>query len=524
MRIHPLDPLLINQIAAGEVIERPAAALKELMENSIDAGATQIDVCIEHGGLERLQVRDNGHGIHPDDLALAVTQHATSKIAKEKDLHHIHSLGFRGEALASMSAVTRFTITSRTTEQPHAHQLQVIGREHHASQHAAAHPVGTTVILSDLFFNTPARRQFLKSDKTEYLHCEEVFKRMALSHFYVGFSLKNGEKNRFNLPSATNRLQQENRLAKLCGKPFVSNSVYLDAHAEPMQLSGWVGLPDYHKSQTDTQFCFLNQRAIRDKVVLHAIRQAYQNLLPPGRQPCFVLSLQMDPSLFDINVHPTKHEVRFRDARLVHDFILHTVRAALQQGEPEMFERKPVVDAIQVPVTHTVKPHQDNNQCNDYTVGFTLKNRYFVTKEDEELKVIDMHEVYADWLRAQFENKQLTMKPLLMPLTVKTNVSNEVLDALRACYFDLDWLDEHTVMVRQIPSDLRLSSVDGFLQALLLKDFNETDVIKKIIVSATQTLVLDDAHLETCLTFIRGLLRTLEHSIASEGDPASSAG
>ena len=334
-RIHSLSPRLANQIAAGEVVERPASVIKELLENSLDAGASRIDIDVEQGGIKRLQVRDNGSGIHADDLPLALSRHATSKILTLEDLEGVASLGFRGEALASVSSVSRLVLTSRAEGAEHAFQVIAEGRDMATEVSPAAHPQGTTVEVRDLFFNTPARRKFLRTDKTEYGHLEEVVRRLALSRFDVGFTLRHNQKVSLSLSPARTELEREKRIGQLCGSAFLQQSVVVDINNGPLRLHGWVGLPTFSRSQQDQQYFFVNGRVIRDRLVAHAIRQAYQDVLYNGRHPVFVLYLYVDPAVVDVNVHPTKHEVRFRDGRLVHDFIFSSLHRALAEVRPQ---------------------------------------------------------------------------------------------------------------------------------------------------------------------------------------------
>lgn len=336
-RIHLLSPQLANQIAAGEVVERPASVVKELLENSLDAGARKIDIDIENGGIKLIRLRDDGSGIDKGDLALALSRHATSKIHQLEDLEAVASLGFRGEALASISSVARLALTSRTADQEAAWQVQAEGRDMEAILSPAAHPQGTTVEVRDLFFNTPARRKFLKTEQTEFRHLEEVIKRMALSRFDVAFNLQHNGRRVQQLRPVDGEQARERRLASLLGGGFIEQAVHLDvsADASGLRLWGWIGLPTYSRSQADQQYFFVNGRIIRDKVVTHAVRQAYADVLFHGRQPAFALYLELDPALVDVNVHPTKHEVRFRESRLVHDFIFRTLHRVIGDLRPK---------------------------------------------------------------------------------------------------------------------------------------------------------------------------------------------
>lgn len=333
-RIHLLSPRLANQIAAGEVVERPANIVKELVENALDAHADRIDIDVEQGGIKLLRIRDNGVGIEKDDLALALSRHATSKIQSLDDLEAVASLGFRGEALASISSVTRLTLTSCAHTASQAWQVSTEGREMTASISPAAHPQGTTVEVRDLFFNTPARRKFLRTEKTEFNHLEETLKRLALSRYDVAFSLRHNGRVIHQLRIADRPIDREKRVATLLNPDFIDHSVHIDSEAAGLQLQGWVGLPTFSRSQADMQYFFVNGRVVRDRLVVHAIKQAYRDVLYHGRHPAFVLYLWLDPKLVDVNVHPTKHEVRFRDGRLVHDFLFRTLHRALADVRP----------------------------------------------------------------------------------------------------------------------------------------------------------------------------------------------
>ncbi|WP_207062528.1 DNA mismatch repair endonuclease MutL [Motiliproteus sp. SC1-56] len=333
-RIELLSPRLANQIAAGEVVERPASVVKELLENSLDAGASRVDLDIEKGGTKLIRLRDNGGGIDKEDLELALSRHATSKIKVLDDLEAVGTLGFRGEALASISSVSRLTLTSQAAGADTAWEVSSEGREMQAVVKPAAHPQGTTVEVRDLFFNTPARRKFLRTEKTEFGHLEEVVKRIALSRFELGLQLRHNGRVIHQLRPAVSQVEQERRVASVCGTPFMENAIALDVEASGLRLWGWVGLPSYSRSQADLQYFFVNGRAIRDKLVAHAVRQAYRDVLYGGRHPTFVLFLELNPADVDVNVHPTKHEVRFRDGRLVHDFLFRTLHRGLADVTP----------------------------------------------------------------------------------------------------------------------------------------------------------------------------------------------
>lgn len=350
MKIKSLDPLLANQIAAGEVVERPASVVKELVENSIDAGATQVEIDIEQGGKSLIRIRDNGSGIYKEDLPLALSRHATSKIENLNDLENVLSLGFRGEALASVSAVSRLTLTSKPADQETAWSIKAEGRLPDTTLTPAAHPLGTTIEVRDLFFNTPARRKFLKADKTESQHIETLIKRLSISCLGVDIQLKSNQKVQLNLPAAYTEAEVEQRIAKVFGQEFIQNAIGFEREVAGVKLRGWIALPTFSRSQSDMQYFYVNGRFVRDKLLIHAVRQAYQDVLYQGRQPVFVLFLDIDPSLVDVNVHPTKHEVRFRDSKMIHDIVRRTLKEIIAQVRPA----QTYVTAIEsnIPTTH----------------------------------------------------------------------------------------------------------------------------------------------------------------------------
>ena len=334
MRIHSLPTQLVNQIAAGEVVERPSSVVKELVENCFDAGASHIFIEIEQGGARLIKIRDNGCGIYKEDLPLALSRHATSKISSLKDLEQVVSMGFRGEALPSISSVSRLTLISRISDADCAWKVIADGTEDNFDPQPDPHPQGTTIDVRDLFYNTPARRKFLKTEKTEFAHIETLIQRMALSRFDIGFTLLHNQKEILNLKPAETDAEQEQRIAGICGSAFIENSVKIDFAASGLSVTGWVGLPTFSRSQQDMQFFYVNGRLVRDKLVSHAIKQAYQDVLFHGRHSVFVLYLSLDPALVDVNAHPAKLEVRFREGRLVHDFLFSALHRSLADIRP----------------------------------------------------------------------------------------------------------------------------------------------------------------------------------------------
>ena len=334
-RIQQLSQRLANQIAAGEVVERPASIVKELLENSIDAGSSRIDIDIEQGGVKTIRVRDDGSGIEQEDMPLALSRHATSKIHELDDLESVATLGFRGEALASMASVSRLTITSNTSDGAAGWQAQAEGQEMVAEVLPAAHQRGTTVEVRDLFFNTPARRKFLRSEKTEFQRIDDMLKKLALSHFDVAFHWRHNQRTVQQLREANTQAEQERRVATLCGPAFMQQAVFVDIEHADLRLHGWIAQPAFSRSQSDLQYFYVNGRAIRDKLVTHAIRLAFQDVLHHSRHPAYVLYLEIDPVGVDVNVHPTKHEVRFRDSRRIHDFVFRSLARALADLRPD---------------------------------------------------------------------------------------------------------------------------------------------------------------------------------------------
>ncbi|MBA6381859.1 DNA mismatch repair endonuclease MutL [Colwellia sp. BRX10-6] len=371
MTIEILPARLANQIAAGEVVERPSSVVKELVENSLDAGATTIKIDIEKGGAKRIRISDNGSGIVKDELTLALSRHATSKIKDLNDLEGICSLGFRGEALASISSVSRLTLTSKPAEQESAWQAIAEGRDMAVALQPAAHPNGTTIDVVDLFFNTPARRKFLRTEKTEFTHIEEVIKRIALARFDVSFILSHNQKVIKHFKSVNNKSLYAKRVAQICGQKFIEHSLEIDCQHGDLQLSGWVGLPSFARNQNDLCFSYVNGRMMRDKLINHAIRQAYSHLLPADTYPAFVLFLVLDVREVDVNVHPAKHEVRFHQGRYIHDFIYSVCHNALSENAnvgllPESEDQPSATLPLQ-PESHAVNYRQDNQLESDET-------------------------------------------------------------------------------------------------------------------------------------------------------------
>ena len=514
--INILSPQLANQIAAGEVVERPASVLKELVENSLDAGATRIDIEVEQGGVKRLCVRDNGCGIEQSDMGLALSRHATSKISDIDDLEAVGTLGFRGEALASIASVSRLSLTSNNGESQ-AWKAVSEGRDMAVDVQPAAHPAGTSVDVRDLFFNTPARRKFLRTETTEYNRIDDYAKKLALSHMQVAFSLRHNQRVNLNLQPAETVLEQEKRVADICGKPFMEQALYIDNQRTGIRLWGWIGLPTFSRSQTDLQHFFVNGRSIRDKVVSHAVRQAYQDVLYHGRHPAFVLFLEIEPKDVDVNVHPTKHEVRFRDSRSIHGFVSGTLQKALAKDRPQDHlqsnegqsllaeEAIPTQSAmglapasggysfspqtsgfqgqsVNTPMHAYQSLYGDNTAEESATIpplGFAiaqLKGIYILAENEQGMIVVDMHAAHErityEQMKTDFDKEGLISQPLLVPESL--SVSQREADAVEQnpeVFKRLGFLVERAaaenIVVREIPALLRGTQVEGLLRDVI---------------------------------------------------------
>lgn len=522
MRIKILDQQLANQIAAGEVVERPASVVKELIENSLDAGSTQINVDIKKGGVQLIRVRDNGSGIAKEDLLLALSRHATSKISSLDDLENVASLGFRGEALASVASVSRLQLSSKVNGGAAAWSVTAEGRDTEIKLAPIAHPNGTSLEIRDLFFNTPARRKFLRTEATEFNHLQEVINRIALSRFDVAFSLKHNDKNILNLAVALNQQLQEQRVAAICGKTFMEHAVHVAAERDGLKLSGWIGLPTFSRSQMDLQYFYVNGRVIRDKVLGHAVRQAYQDVLYGGRFPAFVLYLEIDPKQVDVNVHPTKHEVRFRDSRQMHSFVFSVISEALAKVKPadvvensadlqnRIYERPVAPTPLQVqeqmafyersskssfaatsnfPRVNAVNSAAEN--AGDYPLGYALvqiHGVYILAQNKNGLILVDMHAAHErityERLKLAHANEGIKSQPLLVPINVDLN-NNEIKatekykETFAQVGIELESLSADTVVIRSVPYLLK----DGDVEQLI------RDVLADLIVHERSTRV-----------------------------------
>lgn len=547
-KIYILPPMVANLIAAGEVIERPASVVKELLENSLDAKARRIQIDVEKGGLQLIRVRDDGMGMIKEDLMLAPERHATSKIKNARDLEMINTLGFRGEALASIDSVAHLAITSVAEGEQAAWKLYRAADSREYILEPAAHPRGTTVEVSELFCYAPVRRKFLRSEKTEYLAVEDMVKRLMLSTFEVGFVLRHNQRLVAQVRAGKSEAEQDKRVAAVCGEAFLKNALRLDSSYEGMQLWGWLGLPGFHRSQSDLQYLYVNGRVVKDKVLNHAVRAAYLDSIEEGRYPCYVLYLTIAPDVIDVNVHPTKQEVRFTDSRLVHEWLAMTLRNALQDalsvkiavdGEPFVAALSAVETAVPqdyfpLPVMnrqahyapiHTQRPAyavaaEDNLHARDSIITVCYQH-YALLKRDEHIGWLDLKRVYQknvyDKVLRAFQGEPLKAQWLLLPQTYPFSGYDAgtkllVQQKLAPLGIVFDW-EEGILTVRQLPALLRdgLNSAvfTAFLMASLAADNDHTpwlaalmdhmslpaDYFKKMNLEAIHKLWLDTAGL-----------------------------
>ena len=531
MKIKQLPSHLINQIAAGEVVERPASVVKELLENALDANATQIDLDIEQGGTKRIRIRDNGFGIPKDELSLALSRHATSKITSLDDLEQVRSLGFRGEALPSIASVSRLSLHSQSQDHQHAWQLSGDGGDTFAAPEPCAHPQGTTIDVRDLFFNVPARRKFLKTEKTEFRHLEDVVKKIALSRFETGITLKHKQKTVLHLQAAHDQASSQRRVAEIFGPAFMEQSLYLEYEAAGLRLWGWVGFPTFSRAQADLQYFYVNGRIIRDRIVTHAVRQAYQDVMYHGRHPAYLLFLELNPDKVDVNAHPTKHEVRFREARLVHDFIYRTLHKALGDLRPQdelvqttdkkstntrtESDHYPYQDTqkkLKIPVREQIEsyqplhqapkksnpfiPHSNNSSTNTPTLvvqteatfedtgeipplGFALAQLHgiFILAENAQgLIIVDMHAAHErityEYLKRSMSDDSIRSQPLLVPNTLSVSKKEaqcamEQQTLFTQLGFDIDRLAPEKLVIRAVPSLLKQADTARLVQDVL---------------------------------------------------------
>ncbi|HET6725268.1 MAG TPA: DNA mismatch repair endonuclease MutL [Gammaproteobacteria bacterium] len=512
MPIRILPEQLINQIAAGEVIERPASVVKELIENSLDAGATSIDVEVERGGISRMLVRDDGCGIGKDELPLALARHATSKIAALADLERVGTLGFRGEALPSIGSVSEFTLTSRARGAAEAWSVRSDGRGGLSELAPAAHQDGTSADVRELFFSVPARRKFLRTEATEFGHLETVVRRLALSHYDVRWRLSHNGRETWRLPACDDRAACEARIAALCGDDFIANTRYIEHAAGGVGLRGWIGLPTAARARTDRQYFYVNGRMVRDKLIAHAVRQGYDDVLFHGRHPSFVLYLDIDPAAVDVNAHPAKHEVRFRDGRRVHDQIFHALHEALAETRPHS---APVAESATAfhytPPTQTrlsMPEHRGSGSVADSMaayaalsasaeaagpvpgpaqvetpedeppMGFAIgqyRGIYILAQRSDGLVLVDMHAAHErvtyEQMKRALADGGIKAVPLLVPVTVQLTAA----EAERLCEdaaelarlgLEIDRLGPSSIAVRSLPLELRNTDVAALVREI----------------------------------------------------------
>ncbi|MGJ0493224.1 DNA mismatch repair endonuclease MutL [Methylobacter sp.] len=570
MRIHSLPTQLVNQIAAGEVVERPSSVVKELVENCFDAGARQITIDIEQGGARLIKIRDDGCGIVKEDLPLALSRHATSKIATLQDLEQVVSMGFRGEALPSISSVARLTLISRTDGADCAWRVTADGSERDFDPQPDPHPKGTTVDVRDLFYNTPARRKFLKAEKTEFAHIETLVQRMALSRFDIGFTLTHNQREILNLKPAATEIEQERRIAGICGSAFIENSVKIDFESSGLHLTGWVGLPAFSRSQQDMQFFYVNGRLIKDKLVAHAVKQAYQDVLFHGRHPVFVLFLTLDPALVDVNAHPAKLEVRFREGRLVHDFLfsaLHRSLADLRPGHQEQpsapvqeFTPQPQAKSVEsckpvyspgpqqaslpLNVEETIqayaalypqpepaqKPAQPVAQTKGtpplgYAIAH-LHNIYILSETPNGIILVDAHAAHErvtyERLKKQYHNGNVPSQPLLLPIKIKVSPAEADLaeqehEFFMSLGFDLNRSGPETILLRSTPALLNNADMETLIRDVLA-DIIEHDMSTRVQEQINELLATIAchgavrAHRRLTIDEMNALLREMEQT------------
>lgn len=554
-RIQPLSLQLSNQIAAGEVVERPASVVKELLENSIDAGAENIELELERGGIKSIRLRDDGAGIHRDDLILAISPHATSKIYSQQELEQITSLGFRGEALASIASVCRFTLCSHQQGAEEAWRISNDKMGRLSDPAPGTLPAGTSVEVRDLFYNTPARRKFLRSERTEFLHVEEVLKRVALSRFDVAFSLIHNNRQNLRLRAAQDSTQKLKRVSDVLGNRFVQNAMTLEHEVAGMRLWGWLATPEYSRSQADSQYFYLNGRMIRDKLINHAVRQAHQQVMEPGRYPAYVLYLEVDPQQIDINVHPTKHEVRFRESRLVHDFVFRTLTNALdgQQQPSTTLARYPGVDHSSDVVAYSptrkeaetrhqhgatrvadqmgfyrqaaaasrtgAKPHTDSIERPLGKGLALLYGRYLLAENAQGPLLLDLSAareyLLSRRLQLMLADGEVQSQPLLLPITLDLDEKaiadlEPWLGELLRLGFVVERLGAESLVLRQVPALMRGADAELVLYRLitmLLEGQRQADSPE--LIGALVRGIVESCTLDT-LTDAEIVLRELE--------------
>lgn len=558
MPIRKLPSHLINQIAAGEVVERPASVVKELLENSLDAGASDLHIDIAAGGRKLIRIRDNGVGIPADEMPLALSRHATSKIDSLEDLEAVASLGFRGEALPSIGSVSRLTLTSRTAAADSAWQIEADNGAL-CDVRPAAHPVGSTVEVHDLFYNTPARRKFLRTERTEFAHIEKWVRRIALSRPDVGITLTHNRRPVLALPAAEDAAARLARVATVCGDTFAEQSVYVEREADGIAISGWICLPTFNRSQPDLQFCFVNGRAIQDRTLAHAAKHAYRDVLFHGRYPAYVLYLSMDPATVDANAHPAKLEVRFRDGRRVHGIVSQTLELALRDTRPggespapvpvqksAYFQQRAMPLAHRAPsggaVRETLARYDELALAAGSTrtggaaaaaahdippMGYALAQIagvYILAENENGLIVVDMHaaheRVVYEKLKRAFARNSLVRQPLLVPVavTVSQNEADRLEamgDSLDAIGLVVDRAGPTTLLVRELPGLLRDADAESLLRDVLadLAEAGESNRVEDVCHDLLATMACHNsvrANRQLGIDEMNALLREME--------------
>ncbi|MDJ0939761.1 MAG: DNA mismatch repair endonuclease MutL [Woeseiaceae bacterium] len=509
MPIRELPDHLVNQIAAGEVVERPASVVKELVENSLDAGAQSVQVDVQAGGAKLIRIRDDGAGIPKSELTLAMSRHATSKITSLEDLEAVASLGFRGEALPSIGSVARMTLTSRTAEADSAWQVEADNGSL-SEPRPAAHPQGTTVEVHDLFYNTPARRKFLRTERTEFGHIEKWLRRLALSRPDVALQLTHNRRAVFDLPAARTAEARRRRIAKLCGDAFADQSIYVERDVDDIAISGYIGLPTFNRSQPDLQYWFVNGRAVTDKTLAHAARHAYRDVLFHGRYPAYVLYLSMDPAGVDANAHPAKHEVRFRDGRRIHGIVSQTLEHALRDtrpggeapapvpvGKSRVFDQASMPLPTSTPTAYPVReamaaydrfagaaaarlePAAGDEPDDVPPLGFALAQLagvYILAENRDGLVLVDMHAAHErityEKLKTGYADRAVVRQPLLVPQSVSVSEPEaNLVEASSSTLADIGLVVDRsgptTLVIREIPSLLKNADAEAMLRDVL---------------------------------------------------------
>ncbi len=550
-RIQILPQHLANQIAAGEVVERPASIVKELLENSIDAGAQSIEIRIEEGGLQNISVTDDGSGIAKEDLLLAITPHATSKVYSLDELENLQSLGFRGEALASIASVSRFRLQSRHQNNDSAFAVELEGQGNQPDVKPTSLAQGTKIEVRDLFFNTPARRKFLKAPATEFSHIDEAIRKLALSHLDVCFGLYHNHKLVYSVTAGN----PQSRLDTLCGRGFTEQSQFIQTEKTGLSLEGWLVLPKHLKRSADHQYFYVNGRPIRDKLIIHAMKEAYRDVMYGDHQPQYILFLEIDPKSVDFNVHPQKLEVRFREGRLIHDFVRSEVKKALGGENPQVQSNQESLSHVvtapalmepkQPPLIRgeAAKPQRGSwakpaldllfqtESIQEQTSKFgraicQMKGLFILAENNEGLVIIDMHaaheRVLYERLKKNWQQERWESQLLLLPQPVELSAREEAIYQehqahIVAMGFGIDeWMD-HKIMIREVPVSLARSNLDKFMHELLhdlemLGHSKQNEIYLDQILAEVACHSAIQAHQTLSLTEMTQLLKDMEQT------------